>query len=86
MRRHDYTVDVLGGATEANYTTNYKDVQGIKIPTTRRGYAYDGNDQMIPDPLLVSIDIESVILKKWQERGPAASNAKRSVRDREQPN
>jgi len=64
MRRHDYTVDVLGGAPGANYTTNYKDVQGIQIPTTRRVYAYDVNGQMIPDPLLVSIDIESVILRK----------------------
>ena len=42
MRRHDYTVDILGGATGANYTTNYRDFQGIKMPTTRRIYAYDG--------------------------------------------
>jgi hypothetical protein len=64
MRRHDYTVDVLGGATGANYTTNYKDIQGIQIPTTRRVYAYDENGQMIPDPLLVSIDIASITLRK----------------------
>ena len=64
MRRHDYTVDVLGGATGANYTTNYKDIQGIQIPTTRRVYAYDENRQMIPDPLLVSIDIASITLRK----------------------
>lgn len=30
MRRHDYTVDILGGATGANYTTNYRDFQGIQ--------------------------------------------------------
>src|SRR5271168_3586406 len=41
MRRHDYTVDVLGGATGANYSTNYREFQGIKMPTTRRIYAYD---------------------------------------------
>ena len=40
MRRHDYTVDVLGGATGANYSTNYRDYRGIKMPTTRRVYAH----------------------------------------------
>jgi hypothetical protein len=34
MRRHDYTVEVLGGATGANYSTDYKEFQGIKMPTT----------------------------------------------------
>jgi hypothetical protein len=57
MRRHDYTVDILGGATGANYALNYRDFQGIKMPTARRIYAYDGNHRKVPDPLLVSIDI-----------------------------
>jgi hypothetical protein len=61
MRRHDYTVEVLGGATGANYSTDYKEFQGIKMPTTRRVYAYDGNGQKIPAPLLVSIDIETIV-------------------------
>jgi hypothetical protein len=54
--RHDYTVDILGSATRANYTTNYKDFQGIKMPTTRRIYAYDEAMQKVPEPLLVAID------------------------------
>jgi hypothetical protein len=56
MRRHDYTVDILGGATGANYSTNYRDFQGIKMPTTRRIYAYDEAMQKVPEPLLVAID------------------------------
>jgi hypothetical protein len=60
MRRHDYTVDVLGGATGANYSTNYREYQGIKVPTTRRVYAYDASGQKVPEPLLVSIDIRSI--------------------------
>jgi hypothetical protein len=56
MRRHDYTVDILGGATGANYTSNYKDFQGIRMPTTRRIYAYDAAMQKTPEPLLVSLD------------------------------
>lgn len=57
MRRHDYTVDILGGATGANYPGDYRDFQGIMVPTTRRIFAYDENLKMIPEPLLVSIDI-----------------------------
>jgi hypothetical protein len=60
MRRHDYAVEVLGGATGANYSTNYRDYQGIKVPTTRRVYAYDPSGQKVPELLLVSIDIRSI--------------------------
>ena len=56
MRRHDYTVDILGGNSGANYSTNYREFQGIKMPTTRRIYAYDGAMQKVPEPLLVSLD------------------------------
>ncbi len=56
MRRHDYTVDILGGATGANYTMNYKNFQGLMMPTTRRVYAYDEAMQKVAEPLLVSID------------------------------
>jgi hypothetical protein len=56
MRRHDYTVDVLGGNTGANYVSGYRDVQGIKMPTTRRIYAYDETMKKVAEPLLVSLD------------------------------
>jgi hypothetical protein len=56
MRRHDYTVDILGGATGANYVSDYREFQGIKMPTKRRIYAYDLNMQKVPEPVLVSLD------------------------------
>ncbi|WP_149530457.1 hypothetical protein [Tardiphaga sp. P9-11] len=56
MRRHDYTVDILGGATGANYTTDYQDYQGLMMPMTRRIYAYDEAMKKVLEPLLVSID------------------------------
>ena len=56
MRRHDYTVDILGGATGANYPANYRDVQGLMMPATRRIYAYDDALRKVPDPVLVSLD------------------------------
>ncbi|WP_322012946.1 hypothetical protein [Paraburkholderia sp. J12] len=56
MRRHDYTVDILGGAPGANYVSGYREVQGIRMPTRRRVYAYDEAMRKVPEPLLVSID------------------------------
>jgi hypothetical protein len=56
MRRHDYTVDILGGNSGANYPSDYREFQGIKMPTKRRIYGYDENLQKVPEPLLVSLD------------------------------
>ena len=60
MRRHDYTVDILGGATGANYALDYRTYQGIKVPMARRIFAYDDKSQKVPEPVLVSINIASV--------------------------
>jgi hypothetical protein len=56
VRRHDYTVDILGGNPGANYSAGYKDFQGIKMPTTRRIYGYDAAMRKVPEPLLVTLD------------------------------
>jgi len=61
LRRHDYTVDILGGATGANYAINYRNVDGIIIPTTRRIFAYDGPEHtVLRDPVLVAIDMNEI--------------------------
>lgn len=60
LRRHDYTVDILGGATGVNYATNYRDVDGIIVPTTRRVYAYEGDHVVVKEPLLVAIDMGEI--------------------------
>lgn len=60
MRRHDYTVEILGGSTGANYALDYRDCQGIKMPMTRRIYAYDDKGAKVPEPVLVTIDISRV--------------------------
>lgn len=64
MRRHDYTVDILLGATGANYPTEYRDVQGIMMPTKRRIYAYDDAMRKMPEPLLVSVDFEQLTFSR----------------------
>ncbi|MGO4287570.1 hypothetical protein [Bosea sp. TAB14] len=63
MRRHDYTVDILGGATGANYTSDYRDFQGIKMPTKRRIFSYDAAMRKIPEPLLVAIDFRTLTFR-----------------------
>jgi hypothetical protein len=62
LRRHDYTVDILGGATGLNFASNYTDVDGIMIAMRRRVYAYEGDYQIVKDPVLVAIDMSKVTL------------------------
>jgi hypothetical protein len=63
LRRHDYTVDILGGATGLNYASEYRTVGGIVIPTKRRIYAYEGNYIAILEPLLVAIDMGEITIQ-----------------------
>jgi hypothetical protein len=60
MRRHDYAVDVLGGATGAHYFHDYRQVGGIMAPHRRRIYPRGSDNQRIPEPVLVSIDIARI--------------------------
>ena len=62
LRRHDYTVDILGGATGLNYASDYRDVDGIIVPAKRRVYAYEGDYQLVKEPLLVAIDMGEIEL------------------------
>ena len=62
LRRHDYTVDILGGATGLNYASDYRNVDGIIVPTKRRVYAYEGDYQLVKEPLLVGIDMGEITL------------------------
>lgn len=62
LRRHDYTVDILAGATGLNYASHYRNVDGIIVPTKRRVYAYEGDYQLVKEPLLVGVDMGEITL------------------------
>ena len=62
LRRHDYTVDILGGATGLNFASEYRNVDGIIFPTKRRIYAWEGDYQLVKEPLLVAIDMGEITL------------------------
>lgn len=58
LRRHDFTMDVLGGAPGQLYAADYRDVDGVIIPATRRAYAEEGDDQ----PVMVAIDMGQITI------------------------
>jgi len=62
LRRHDYTVDILGGAQGLNYVYNYQTFEGIVFPVTRRVVASEGDYQPVMDPILVDIEIRDITL------------------------
>jgi len=43
-----------------NYAYDYRDIDGIKVPTQRRIYGDDGEGHRIPNPVLISIDISEM--------------------------
>jgi hypothetical protein len=62
LKRHDYDVEIAGGTPGAHYIDGYKDIQGIKIPTQRRIYPRQSDDQAMAEPLVVSIDLSDIVL------------------------
>jgi hypothetical protein len=62
LRRQDYTVDVLGGNPGFNYASDYREVDGIIVPTTRRVYAHQVDGSRTNEPLLVQIEMSNLAL------------------------
>ena len=47
-------------ATYCPYKSDYRKVDGVIVPVTRRVVAFDDNKQKIPNPVLVAIDIHEI--------------------------
>jgi hypothetical protein len=60
LRRHDYTVDILGGTAGANYAYDYRTVDGIVVPATRTIYGYEDDHQVVREPVLVAITLDEL--------------------------
>ena len=52
----------MGGARGVNYAYDYREVNGIKVPTTHRVVSFDDNKRKISDPVLLVIDIGEIVL------------------------
>ena len=60
LRRHDYNVNIAGGFSAAQLTSDYIVADGIHLPTKRRAYTRGPDRRPITDMLMVSIDISDV--------------------------
>jgi hypothetical protein len=60
LRRHDYRVKVAGGFPAIHYVDDIVDADGIKMPTKRRAYRCDTDGRVMPDELMVSIDLSDI--------------------------
>jgi hypothetical protein len=60
LRRHEFTVDILGGATAVLYATDMRVLGGIAVPTRCRVYAYDANRDRVPQPMLLAVDVRAL--------------------------
>ncbi|MFL6707624.1 MAG: hypothetical protein ACJ8HI_05390 [Massilia sp.] len=60
LRRHDYQVDISGGAPAVHYLSGHEDVQGITVPTVHRIYVRDADGGHQSEPLVVSIDVSAI--------------------------
>ena len=62
LRRHDYRVDVAGGFAAIQYVYDVVEADGIRLPSKRRAYRCGADGRLLPDELMVSIDISDVHL------------------------
>ncbi len=60
LRRHDYSVDVIGGTNSANYAFDHQPFDGLVFPTKRRVYAAGPDNRPIRDRIAVAIDVLSI--------------------------
>jgi hypothetical protein len=60
LRRLDYAVDILGGAGAVQYLTDYREFDGITVPTRRAVYKHNPDTSPALGPPWVVIDITRV--------------------------
>ena len=63
LKRNDYQVEIGKGSGAVHYVFDYKEFQGIMLPTRRQVYLRDENRHYIKEPLLVLIEADKVIFR-----------------------
>ncbi len=59
LRRHDYHLEIAGGAPVAQYVYDMVEADGIRFPTKRRAYLRGPHMKPIHDLLLISLDLSN---------------------------
>lgn len=62
LRRQDYSVDIMGGTSSANYASEPQAFDGLVFPTKRRVHAIGAENRPILDRVAVAIDIQGIDL------------------------
>lgn len=62
LRRHDYEVDISGGAPAVHYLSDHVTVQGITLPTKHMIFVRDADGGHQPEPVVVSIVASAIVL------------------------
>ncbi|MET0634386.1 MAG: hypothetical protein ABWZ25_00080 [Chitinophagaceae bacterium] len=60
LRRHDYLIDVAGEFEATQLVSDYKEVDGIKLPTKRRAYKKQADGLPSVEDLMVWIDYSDI--------------------------
>jgi hypothetical protein len=60
LRRLDYSVDILGGGPAVHYPSEYREFDGIMVPTRRRVYVRNPDGSPVRDSVSVAIDVANV--------------------------
>ena len=62
LRRHDYSVDVVGGTRSANYALKPKSFGGVVYPMERRIYVTGPDNRPLLERVVLSIEIHDIKL------------------------
>ena len=62
LRRQDYNVEIDGTAGAAHYVYDHKEFSGIVFPTKRRVFRRQPDGCHTPEPLIISIDLDRIVL------------------------
>jgi hypothetical protein len=63
LQRHDYSVEIMGGTSSANYATEPKEFGGLIFPTKRRVYAIGPDNKPLLERVAVAIDLDRIELE-----------------------
>ena len=60
LRRLDYSVDILGGGPAVHYPSQYREFDGIMVPTRRLVYVRNPDGSPVLDSVSIAIDVTDV--------------------------
>ena len=62
LKRQDYNVEIDGTTGAAHYAYDHKVISGIVFPTKRRVFRRQPDGRPAPEPLIISIDLDRIVL------------------------